>query len=81
MEDGKTDTCAVLDADKQRIARGRFELAADKRSLVFKPASNVTPAEMARVAFLWPDGEDTIAVSNAQPGPDSNPNYRLETVS
>ena len=77
MDEPKNDTCAVLDANRERLARGRFDAVPDG-GYTFKPASNVTAEEMKAVAFLWPDGEDAIAVSGARPATDGGPTFHLD---
>ena len=71
MDDLSRNTCALLNRDGERIARGRYEFSADKSGAKFTPASTVTPEEMAAVAFLWPDGEDRIPVVDVRPDDDT----------
>ena len=67
MKEGKVDTCAVLDADKQRLARGRYELSEDGQTATFLPTGTVTAGQMLAVAFLWLDGEDMLPVAEVHP--------------
>ena len=70
MEQKTPLSCALLDGERQRVARGRYDFPDDETRARFNPASTVTPEQMASVAFLWPDDGDTIPVSNVQPSGD-----------
>ena len=77
MDDLSRNTCALLDAAGERIARGRYEFLDGNTRAKFTPASVVTPAEMALAAFLWPDGEERIPLSGAQPCEDDARHFSL----
>ena len=70
MEENVPQPCALLDGNRDRRARGRYELSEEGAQATFTPASTVTPEQMATVAFLWPDDGDPIPASDAQPSED-----------
>ena len=69
MEEAKADTCAVPDAERARLARGRYALTADGKEATFLPRSNVTAVQMQTAAFRWPDGEDIHTDTSAHQPP------------
>lgn len=77
MDDLSRNTCALLNATGERIARGRYEFFGAKEWAKFTPASTMTRAQIESVAFLWPDGEDRIPITDAQPCKDDERHFRL----
>ena len=77
MDDLSRNTCALLDETGERIARGRYEFFDEKTWAKFTPASIVPPPQMARAAFLWPDGEERTPLTDTQPFADNDRHYRL----
>ena len=58
--------CAVFDAERNRLARGRYAYQPEEPELVFHPTDNVGQAVIENVAFLLPDGEDAVMVTFVQ---------------
>lgn len=58
----------MLDAEKKRLARGRYDLAPEGGGATFLPTSTVSEEQMQAVAFLWPDGEEMVTVAAIRPG-------------
>ena len=77
MDDLSRNTCALLNAAGERIARGRYEFLDEKAWAKFTPASTVTSAQMALATFLWPDGEDRIPITDARPCEGDERHFRL----
>ena len=77
MDDLSRNTCALLDETGERIARGRYEFFDGKTWAKFTPASTVTPTLMTQAAFLWPDGEERIQLTDTQPYADDDRHFRL----
>ena len=58
--------CAVFDAGRNRLARGRYAYQPEPPELVFHPTDDVGDAVIEQGVFLLPDGEDAVAIAFEQ---------------